>query len=213
MSAWLTQIILNTRDRQVRNDLRDSIGMHRRIMRLIPDNYGESPRHAAGVLYRIEEDYYQPQLLVQTAVEPNLTRLPPDTGQARTKNLAGLLESLRPHATVHYRLIANTSKRLYIKPENRIKKNAPAIALWGVAAEQWWTDRAGRCGLRLQTVQMNSADYLQGRNGDRLIKHAANRFDGTAVVTDPAALRTAILTGIGRGKAYGCGLLSIVPVR
>lgn len=32
-------------------------------------------------------------------------------------------------------------------------------------------------------------------------------FTGTATVTDPDLLDTALRTGLGRGKAYGCGLL------
>ncbi|MFE2167475.1 type I-E CRISPR-associated protein Cas6/Cse3/CasE, partial [Streptomyces sp. NPDC059447] len=34
-------------------------------------------------------------------------------------------------------------------------------------------------------------------------------FEGTMTVTDPAALRRALLEGIGSGKAYGAGLLTL----
>ena len=45
------------------------------------------------------------------------------------------------------------------------------------------------------------------------MRHAVVRFDGIGVVTDPDALRAAVLTGIGRGKSYGCGLLSLAWAR
>jgi CRISPR system Cascade subunit CasE len=38
-------------------------------------------------------------------------------------------------------------------------------------------------------------------------------FDGLAVITDPEHVRAAVCEGIGRGKSYGCGLLSLAPVR
>ncbi|WP_019358604.1 type I-E CRISPR-associated protein Cas6/Cse3/CasE [Streptomyces sp. AA1529] len=38
-------------------------------------------------------------------------------------------------------------------------------------------------------------------------------FSGQLEVTDPDALRSALTQGIGRGKAYGCGLLTLAPVR
>lgn len=38
-------------------------------------------------------------------------------------------------------------------------------------------------------------------------------FEGTADVRDAAALRQALLDGIGRSKSYGCGLLSLAPAR
>ena len=39
------------------------------------------------------------------------------------------------------------------------------------------------------------------------------QFDGILQVTDPAAFLTAIQAGIGSGKAFGFGLLSVAPVR
>ncbi len=43
------------------------------------------------------------------------------------------------------------------------------------------------------------------------MRHSLIRYDGTATVTDPTALTQAVLTGIGRGKPYGAGLLSLAP--
>ncbi|MGH3942262.1 MAG: type I-E CRISPR-associated protein Cas6/Cse3/CasE [Pseudonocardiaceae bacterium] len=39
------------------------------------------------------------------------------------------------------------------------------------------------------------------------------RYDGHLLVTDRDTFATAILNGIGRAKAYGCGLLSLAPMR
>ncbi|GAA1291907.1 type I-E CRISPR-associated protein Cas6/Cse3/CasE [Saccharothrix xinjiangensis] len=38
-------------------------------------------------------------------------------------------------------------------------------------------------------------------------------FEGRLTVTDPDKLRTAMLGGIGPSKAYGCGLLTLAPLR
>jgi CRISPR system Cascade subunit CasE len=37
-------------------------------------------------------------------------------------------------------------------------------------------------------------------------------FDGRLEVTDPAALRRTLTQGIGRAKAYGCGLITLAPL-
>lgn len=37
------------------------------------------------------------------------------------------------------------------------------------------------------------------------------QFDGLLTITDPGKFITALTKGIGRGKAYGCGMLSIAP--
>ncbi|MBM9624592.1 type I-E CRISPR-associated protein Cas6/Cse3/CasE [Streptomyces zhihengii] len=45
------------------------------------------------------------------------------------------------------------------------------------------------------------------------VQIVAVTFDGHLEVTDPARLRTVLTQGIGRAKAYGCGLLTLVPIR
>jgi CRISPR system Cascade subunit CasE len=37
-------------------------------------------------------------------------------------------------------------------------------------------------------------------------------FDGRLEVTDPQLLRRALTQGIGKAKAYGCGLLTLAPL-
>ncbi|MEU0663904.1 type I-E CRISPR-associated protein Cas6/Cse3/CasE [Streptomyces lavendulocolor] len=36
-------------------------------------------------------------------------------------------------------------------------------------------------------------------------------FDGRLQITDPAALRRTLTTGLGKAKAYGCGLMTLAP--
>ena len=48
--------------------------------------------------------------------------------------------------------------------------------------------------------------------GDRRIAIETCTFEGVLDVTHPAALREAIVAGVGPGKAFGCGLLSLAPV-
>jgi hypothetical protein len=43
------------------------------------------------------------------------------------------------------------------------------------------------------------------------IRHTLTQFDGVAAVAEPTTVTSAIITGVGRGKSYGCGLLSIAP--
>jgi CRISPR system Cascade subunit CasE len=45
------------------------------------------------------------------------------------------------------------------------------------------------------------------------MRHSLLRYDGTATVIDPDALHDAVIHGIGRGKPYGAGLLSLAPAR
>nr|MBO2475373.1 type I-E CRISPR-associated protein Cas6/Cse3/CasE [Actinomycetales bacterium] len=177
--------------------------LHKRIMSLVPDGLGTGPRARAGVLFRVEDTQAGVQILVQTQVSPMPARLPEGYGEVAVKRLDGLLSRLRPGALVHYRIAANPSKRLGRQAGPRAGK---IKALRGAAAEEWWARRAARCGLSVLTVSAQSQRDVRTGSG---IRHAVVRFDGIATVTDADLVRAAVLDGIGRGKAYGCGLLSL----
>lgn len=205
---WLTRIISNTNDRDARRDLTDTARLHRRVMMLVPEGLGPEARHAAGVLFRVEDARAGTQILVQTAVEPQPSRLPAAYGQTAVRPLDPLLNALDKGMVLRYRIAANTSKRLGRTSEHAGK----VVALRGAAAEQWWTDRAERHGLAIRTISAVRASDAIGRQEGPSVRHAVTRFDGLAVVTDPDAVRAAVRAGIGRGKSYGCGLLSLAAV-
>ncbi|MFH8343057.1 type I-E CRISPR-associated protein Cas6/Cse3/CasE [Streptomyces sp. AM6-12] len=48
---------------------------------------------------------------------------------------------------------------------------------------------------------------------DRPVSLLTVTFDGHLEITDPQALRRALTQGIGKAKAYGCGLLTLAPLR
>jgi len=204
MSTWLTQITPDFRSGAALHDARDAVAMHKRVMSLFPDGLGDQPRQQAGLLYRIEETARGTVIFVQSQLKPDLDALPAGYGTARARDIDALLRWLHEGAAVRYRLAANTCLR-----KSRSKEVVP---LRGADAEKWWLHRAPGCGLELQSLISRSpgdavGDGLKGR-----VRHSLTQFDGVAAVTNPQALAAAIITGIGRGKSHGCGLLSIAPM-
>lgn len=53
--------------------------------------------------------------------------------------------------------------------------------------------------------------FRQGKNGN-WIRLATARYDGVLRVVDEERLRHALTFGIGRGKGFGCGLLTLAPI-
>jgi CRISPR system Cascade subunit CasE len=205
MTTWLTQITPDYRNPLVRNDLRDVIDMHKRVMMLVPDDLGDEARRQAGVLYRIDESPRGPRVLIQTQMHPQLARLPAGYGQAESRELDPMLKWLSTGALIRYRITANACRRK--------SHSTKVVALRGTAADDWWKERASRSGLQLQSLIPHPLDDAVGGDRRSGVRHAVTRFDGVALVTDPVALRQALLSGIGRGKSHGCGLLSLAPLR
>ncbi|MFE7927574.1 type I-E CRISPR-associated protein Cas6/Cse3/CasE [Streptomyces sp. NPDC057456] len=206
----LARIRLNPHHRAVHRDLRDATQMHRTVMRMVPDNLGDSPRLQAGLLYRLEETDTSSTLLVQAAqLDPAL--LPAGYGHAEIKNLAPMFSALRKGLAVRYRIVLNPAKRERL-PLDQKNKRGRVVPLSGADADQWWLRRAADAGLHLHVLTPTNLPPIrpQGQQASPM-RHSLLRYDGTATVTDPDALAQAALNGIGRGKPYGAGLLSLAP--
>lgn len=209
MNAWLTRIVLSPLSREVRSDLRSAEMLHKRVMSLLPDGIGASARASAGVLYRYDETQTTgPHLLVQSWLPTDPAKLPKGYGAVETRDLAPLLDALCTGLAMRYRISANTAKRLGRTSERAGK----LVALRGPEAEAWWHARAESSGLLLRTLVSTSQADIRGRGKDTIC-HAVARFEGVAVIREPDSVRQAVLNGVGRGKAYGCGLLSLAPLR
>lgn len=219
---WLLRLLLDPGNRHVQRDLLDASALHRRVMSLVPDGLGETPRARAGALFRLETDGVgYPVLLVQSLLAPELDRLP--TGYSRSstvKSMSPMFGAMRPGLAVRYRLLANTVRRC--GPNSTAGKWKQVIPLDSEEAKQWWATHAEAAGLKLHTLLASNSDSLtsrhhpkvtpaEGKAAPRRIPRAATLFEGSASVRDPEALRQSLIQGVGRSKSYGCGLLSLAP--
>ncbi|MCX2182665.1 type I-E CRISPR-associated protein Cas6/Cse3/CasE [Streptomyces sp. SKN60] len=221
--ARLTLIRLNPAHPAVRRDLADYVGLHKTLMRLAVHEPGcPHPRRTAGLLFRLEPDRETPLLYVQTTHPPQLAGLPAGYGTARTTDLAPVLHHLTPGLHLRYRITANPSTRIGNNPPPRHPAPSPhppapvrrgsVIALHGPDALAWWQRRATHAGLTLNTtITMEPRPFRRPPGAAPGPHHRLVQFDGTAHVTDPAALGAALVRGIGRGQSYGAGLLSLAP--
>lgn len=67
-------------------------------------------------------------------------------------------------------------------------------------------------GLQLVVSGREKKSFRQGAKG-RTITIACVQYDGVMEVTDADRLVHTLCFGIGHGKAFGCGLMTVVPIR
>lgn len=215
MTTWLSRITPVEHRPDVTADLAEATRLHRRIMTLFPPSLGDHARAQAGILFRTDEDTTGTSILVQSRIEPDPKHLPEGYGHAQIRTLDPLLDALRPGLPLRYRITANATRKLGRNTQDG--KPLTVVPLHGPDAEAWWARKAAEAGLDLRIVTAVSLETAQGtrRPGTgsqaQFVRHARTRFDGTATITDPDRLRDTITNGIGRGKSYGCGLLTIAP--
>ncbi len=192
-----------------------------------PRDFGNGHVHVArkaesGFLFRIDP---QPGgrvvILVQSAVKPDWDYAFHNAGYlvAAPPQVKPFDPSFKVGQRLRFRLVANPIRRLAQrsvgadgKPiEKGIGKRVPVPADRLI---DWLARRAETAGF---SVKEDSTSVLPGYvyvhktregNGVRL---RSVRYDGTLTVTDPARFREAMLEGIGPGKAFGFGLLSVSP--
>ncbi|MFC7329877.1 type I-E CRISPR-associated protein Cas6/Cse3/CasE [Marinactinospora rubrisoli] len=211
MTLGLTRIVPNPRCAEARADLGDMGALHRRLMRLLPPTgLGPHPRQAADLLFRVEQTRAGTSVLVQANRPLDTSGIPEGYGTVDTRDLTPLLDCLAAGLLVRYRIVASPTRRIGgSKDRGKTEVTTP---LRGAEADAWWRQRAEGHGLRLHSlVSLDRADAVDRSRGRR-IRHASVLFQGTAEVMDADALRSAVRTGIGRGKSHGCGLLSLAVI-
>ncbi|MDB5969448.1 MAG: cas6e [Hydrocarboniphaga sp.] len=76
----------------------------------------------------------------------------------------------------------------------------------------WLAKQGSRCGFRFDEGEVRTGAYRQERvrkDGGGDIRYSTLDFSGRLTVTDPEPFRAALRNGLGKAKAFGCGLLLV----
>ena len=226
---FLSRLHLNPTNRAVWRDLADCHQMHRTIMSAFPEFVGVPSRKQAAVLYRLETSTGEdPRLLIQSASEPDWRSLLAReyARHAEAKCVDRLYrEGLRAGHRLRFRLRANPTRKISRKPGPDGSRTSGARV--GLRSEgEWiaWLERKGaQFGFRPFAVEAaptladagasNVAKIvgMKREDGGHSLTFFSVQFNGWLVIEEAARFLEGIQTGIGPGKAYGFGLLSVAP--
>ena len=225
---FLTKIDLAPERRLARKYLGSPQAMHAVVMSATGGHDGNGP---GRVLWRVDRGVTT-ALYVLSPLEPDCPQLVAEAGtagtQARTLDYSPFLASLDAGQLWAFRLAANPSYSASRGPGVRGQRYGHVTV---EQQRQWLMDRVPRFGFELMPV-----DHADGEGTDEAVLVAyrerpvfnrrrpggegydrvtINRtvYEGVLRVTDPEPLRRALIAGIGRSKAYGCGLMTLARVR
>ncbi|MFO7169860.1 MAG: type I-E CRISPR-associated protein Cas6/Cse3/CasE [Chloroflexota bacterium] len=239
---YLSRLILDTRHPQARRDLGDVYQLHRTVLGAFPAApAGRPAREHFGLLYRIEPVSGAPalaRLLVQSNHLPDWSHLrpgylgpaPDERGNPAVRPVSDEYARIQEGMRLVFRLRANPTKRISDRTPGR--ENAllgKRVALLREEERLAWLARKGeQHGFRLLTTgideripaaQAAAQPDERGRRpareggGAMTMRFGAVLFSGLLEVTDRAAFLRALEHGIGSGKAFGFGLLSVAALR
>lgn len=235
---YLSRLVLNPRSRAVRNDLSDCRSLHRTILSAFPQANKEQggARAEFGVLFRADADPRSGRitLLVQSQTEPDWSRLSAkdyllddfdELENPAVKRVDEKYASLGEGARLRFRLRANPTRRTPLLIENRVgKERGKRVEIFGEENQlAWLVRKAGEHGFRLLAARVNPNVVNARANPEGKVigwhgreqppmKFGSALFEGELEIADAEKFRQAVAGGIGSGKAYGFGLLSIAPI-
>jgi CRISPR system Cascade subunit CasE len=224
--VFLSRLHPDLRNQVFRRDYADVHDLHRTLMSAFPRVEGNVPaRQALGLLWRMDEDRQGFVLYVQSAIKPDWTCLPPGylLAPARIRPLQPLLDQLVPGRKLAFRLVANPTRSAIVGPDHQPMNGRRIIHRDPDEQLEWLNRKGEQHGFTLPTTISGAPDVLPsprprltGRTnrpakGSSRITIDPIRFDGHLIITESNAFTEALQHGIGRAKAYGCGLLSLAP--
>lgn len=220
---FLTKLTINPRSPIFLRDIADVHDMHRTVMSGYPDSAPTTTyRQTHGVLWRIDTlSGRQVILYIQSHTAPEWAHLPEGLllRPAEVRTLQPVLDAIKPGKKFSFRLMANPTR--CIRPDDGTDRRKRVPLRQPAQHIEWLIAKGEQHGFVIPASRQGTPDVsarkspklIGKRREKRSITIEPVRYDGHLIVTDLDHFTKALLAGIGRAKAYGCGLLSLAPAR
>ena len=179
----------------------DSYGIHRVVYNLFERVSSPDGQSGSGILHAdLGKKRGKRQILILSNREPSR----PETGKLESRII---YPEFIDYATYRFAITVN--------PVIRNNKTGKIEAIKGrEAIEKWFMEKAPSHGFELVpgTLQTNRITVDSFKKDNACVTLGKASLGGMLSVTDKELFVRAVQKGIGRGKAFGCGLLQIVPV-
>jgi len=172
------------------------ISAHQTVMGLFPP-LGDNPRSEAGVLFRVQPGLGT--LLIQSTAIPSPQQV--DELDGRSKTIA--LEEWKPGDRFEYQIDVAAVRRI-----RSVERRLPSSEI-----PDWWSQLAERNGFEVLGELSGHLFGTKDRTGKGAQPHLrVATMQGVGAVTSGAALLKARMSGLGRARGYGCGLLTALRI-
>lgn len=207
---YLTRLELDTRKRNTMKALVSPNMLHGAIEAAFP---GERTRK----LWRIDKVGQHCYLLLLSDKEPMLKHaveqfgFPSKERQWETKDYQTLLERIENDTVWRFRLVANPTKS---SSNGRDKRGSIHAHNTPFYQKKWLLERCEKNGFLVKEDQINVIEskwqrFYKGMERRKPVTLLSVTYEGILRVTDAENFQKVLLEGMGRGKAFGMGMLTI----
>lgn len=211
--VYLSRIALNAKRVETMRAISSPQVLHGAVERGFAENRQRS-------LWRIDWVGHTCYLLVLSSEKPNFSHIveqfgyPDSERQWLTKEYAPLLERLQLGQIWQFRLRANPVRSSSDKKDAESGRGKVFAHITPEQQRQWLLKRASACGFILEEHTFDVVDtqwkkFRKGKDRSHEITLRTATFEGILKISDLEKFKKSLLSGVGRAKAYGCGLLTI----
>lgn len=206
---YLSRLVLDPANPRALTDLFSPYEMHRTLAHAFP-----APLPHGRVLFRVDRDpqFGRPVVLLQSPVSPDWSFL-----AVRPGYLASDLSTENPVSRVlPAGFVAEQVLAFRLRANPAFKRGRRRLAWLRRVEQVAWLQRQGlRHGFGLLTVNATAESPVRCHKGVGERRHCITLqpvlYTGLLQVFRPEALAAIVAAGLGSGKAFGCGLLSLAP--
>ena len=209
---YLSRVEIDIGNRQKLRDLSHLGAYHNWVENSFPLEIKSGIR--SRKLWRIDTIQGTRYLLLVSNEKPDLKLLEQYgvSGSARTKSYDKFLESIEENMFYIFRVTLNPVKAIH-QEDGKRGRVVPEITT--EQQMKFFESRAEKLGFELVPN-----DYLivekswvpMKKQGQKTIKLSRATFEGILKVTDKTVFYHSLTKGIGKKKAYGFGLMTVIPV-
>ncbi|WZL79235.1 type I-E CRISPR-associated protein Cas6/Cse3/CasE [Eubacteriales bacterium mix99] len=134
----------------------------------------------------------------------------------QTKNYDPFLSRLKTGQIWQFRLSANPTRSSFEGKNDKSERGKVFAHVTQDQQKQWLLKRSQTCGFLLDEsgFDVTHSQWLKFSKNkkDKITLHMV-AFEGILTISDVECFKQSLLSGIGREKAYGCGLLTLAHIR
>lgn len=210
---YLSRVQIEEKNRQRVKDLNHLGAYHNWVESSFPDEFvsGERTRK----LWRIDKLQGRRYLLVLSEKQPDLDKLAyygvANTAESKSYNV--LLDRLEVGMKLRFRVTLNPVISISTgKQSGKRGKVMPHVTI--EHQTKYLMDRSLKNGFQLNenefSITERSMEPLK-KQKHHPVRLSKVSYEGLLTITDIELFKEALINGIGKKKAYGCGMMTVIP--
>lgn len=210
---YLSRVEIDYDNRKISKELNHLGSFHNWVEQCFPDEFDNNSR--SRKLWRIDKIQGKYYLLLLSEKAPDLAKLEMygKKGSAASKDYKRYLDSLYEGQRLRFRVTLNP---IVSRSEDGNNKRGTVYPLIKEVDQlNFLLQRSEKNGFILDTndyyLLKSEFETLKKKNKQE-VKVVKAEFQGELVISDKNKFIETLTKGIGKKKAYGCGLMTVVPV-